>query len=52
MAEYLQCGKDVEYEVVQLLSALFSTDDPRLTTHGKMTVVILYCTHFVNKHIL
>ena len=46
VSEYVQCGEDTKYEVVQLLAALDLDIDSRLSTHGQMTAIIRYHTPF------
>ena len=45
--EFLQCGKNTEYDVVHLLTALDIKDINTDATHGKMTAVIRYKTPYV-----
>ena len=44
--EFLQCGKDTEYDVVHLLAALDIEDITKDSTHGQMTAVIRYKTPY------
>ena len=45
--EFLQCGKDTEYDVVHLLAALDLKDIQKDANHGQMTAVIRYKTPYV-----
>lgn len=45
--EFLQCGKDIEYDVVHLLAALDLKDIQKDANHGQMTAVIRYKTPYV-----
>ena len=44
VAEFLQCGPDTDYDVVQLLAALDLDPSHLSSTHGQMTAVIRYHT--------
>ena len=45
--DFLQCGKDTEYDVVHLLAALDLEDIQKDANHGQMTAVIRYMTLYV-----
>ena len=49
MAEYLQCGEDTEYDIVQLLAVIKLHEGSTQTNHGQMTVVIRCHTPFLVK---
>ena len=44
--EYLQCGKDTEYDVVHLLTALDLSGIHTDVDHGQMTAVVRYKTPY------
>ena len=44
--DFLQCGKDIDYDVVHLLSALDLKDGDTDIYHGKMTALIRYKTPY------
>ena len=49
VAEYIECGTNTEYEVVQLLTALDLKETHQPVNHGSMTAVIRYrIPYFVN----
>ena len=45
--EFLQCGKDIDYDVVHLLVALDLSGVPSNDDHGQMTAVIWYKTPYI-----
>ena len=45
--EFLQCGKDTDYEGVHLLVALDISGVPATDNHGQMTVMIRYKTSYI-----
>ena len=45
--EFLQCGKDTDYDVVHLLVALDLSGVPTNDDHGQMTAVIWYKTPYI-----
>ena len=47
IAEYLQCGKDTNYDVVQFISALDPHVSSQLNTQGQMTDIIRYHTPYL-----
>ena len=47
VAEFLQCGPDTDYDVVQLLAALDLDPSHLPNTHGQMTAVIRYHTPYI-----
>ena len=50
VTEYLQCGKGIEYDIVQIFAALNLNEDSTSTTHGQMIAVIRFrISLFVNK---
>ena len=47
VAEFLQCGPNTDYDVVQLLAALDLDPCHLPNTHGQMTAVIRYHTPYI-----
>ena len=45
--EYLQCGKDTDYDVVHLIAALDLCGVPTSDDHDQMTAVIRYKTPYI-----
>ena len=45
--DFLQCGKDTDYDVVHLLAVLYLKDINIDATHGQMTAVIQFKTPYI-----
>ena len=47
IAEYIECGPNIEYDVVQILVALDLKETNQHINYGSMTAVIRYKTHYL-----